>query len=187
MPSAIPGTVQIAEGLAAKITRRAPSPISTQPLIFRIPLLCRFFAHSFAMHAHRNASIHVPELKLSKRCKKWGASRGDNPVVTGLANCERAVCRVARLDGLPSGISRFIAPQRGRWTTSFSTSPAGVARAIGTAKRFGRPSSGEEIPTSDVGDLSLRIPYRVCSCEPCSRLGMLDVGMSSSRDFRGPE
>ena len=32
-----PGPVQIAEGLAAKIMRKAPSPISTQPLIFRIP------------------------------------------------------------------------------------------------------------------------------------------------------
>jgi hypothetical protein len=116
-----------------------------------------------------------------------GASRGDNPVVTGLANYERAVCRVARLGGLPSRISRFIAPQRRRWTTSFSTSPAGAARAIGTGKRSGRPSPGEEIPTSDVGDLFLRIPYRVCSCEPFSRLGMLEVGASSSRDFRGPE
>jgi hypothetical protein len=116
-----------------------------------------------------------------------GASRGDNPVVTGLANYERAVCRVARLGGLPSGISRFITPQRRRWTTSFSTSPAGAARAIGTGKRSGRASPGEEIPTSDVGDFFLRIPYRVCSCEPFSRLGMLDVGASSSRDFRGPE
>jgi hypothetical protein len=116
-----------------------------------------------------------------------GASRGDNPVVTGLANCERAVCRVARLGGLPSGISRFIGPQTRRWTTSFSTSLAGTARAIGTGKRAGRPPTAEEIPTRDVGDLSLRIPYRVCSCEPFSRLGMLDVGASSSCDFRGPE
>src|ERR1700712_1775375 len=83
-----------------------------------------------------------------------GASRGDNPVVTGLANYERAVCRVARLGGLPSGISRFIASQRRRWTTSFSTSPAGAARAIGPGKRSGRASPGEEIPTSDVGDFS---------------------------------
>jgi hypothetical protein len=71
-----PGPVQIAEGLAAKIMRRAPSPISTQPLIFRIPVICRFFAHSFASHAHRNASIHVPHLKLSKRRKKWGRHVG---------------------------------------------------------------------------------------------------------------
>ncbi len=34
-----------------------------------------------------------------------GASRGDNRVVAGLVDCERAVCRVARLGGLPSGSS----------------------------------------------------------------------------------
>jgi hypothetical protein len=71
-----PGPVQIVEGLAAKIMRRAPSPISTQSLIFRIPVICRFFAHSFASHAHRNASIHVPHLKLSKRRKKRGRHVG---------------------------------------------------------------------------------------------------------------
>src|SRR3954452_20044 len=56
--------------------RRAPSPTSTQPLIFRIPAVCRFFAHSFALHAHRNASIHVPHLKLSKRRKNGGRHVG---------------------------------------------------------------------------------------------------------------
>ncbi len=76
------------------------------------------------MHAHRNASIHVPELKLKRR-KKLGVSRGDNPVVAGLANYERAVCRVARLGGLPSGISRFIAPQRRRWDDIFLNKPCG--------------------------------------------------------------
>jgi hypothetical protein len=46
------------------------------PLIFRVPPLCRFFAHSFAMHAHRNASIHVPQLKLSKGRKNGGRHVG---------------------------------------------------------------------------------------------------------------
>jgi len=50
--------------------------ISIQPLIFHIFVLCRFFAHSFAAHAHRNASIHVPQLKLSKRRKKRGRHVG---------------------------------------------------------------------------------------------------------------
>jgi hypothetical protein len=90
-----------------------------------------------------------------------GASRGDNRVVIGLANREHAVCRVAGLGGLPSGISRSIGPQRTRWTTSFfSTSPAGSARAIGPGKRASRPPPKEEITTSDVGDLSLCLPYR---------------------------
>ena len=173
--------VQIAGGLPANYVES--SPISTQPLIFRVPLLCCFFAHSFAMHAHRNASIHVPHLKRQET-QKMGASRGDNRVVSGLADCERAVCRVARLGGLPSGSSRFVAPQRRRWTTSFSTSPAGEARAISPAmpprlKRKSRPAMSAICPS--------RMPYRVCNCEPFSRLGMLAVGASSSGDFRGPE
>jgi hypothetical protein len=89
-----------------------------------------------------------------------GASRGDNRVVTGLANCERAVRRVAGLGDLPSGISQSVGPQRRRWTTSFSTSPAGAASAIGPGKPASRPPPKEEIPTSDVGDLSLCLLYR---------------------------
>jgi len=89
-----------------------------------------------------------------------GASRGDNRVVIGLANREHAACRVAGLGDLPSGISRSIGPQGRRWTTSFSTSPAGSARAIGPGKRASRPPPKEEIPTRDVGDLSLCLPYR---------------------------
>ena len=171
-------------GLSRENNSQGPSPISIQPPIFRVPLLCRFFAHSFASHAHRNASNSCSTLETVKETQKMGASRGDNRVVAGLADCERAVCRVARLGGLPSGSSRFVAPQRRRWTASFSTSPAGAARAISPAM----PSPPEEeIPTSDVGDLSLRMPYRVCNCEPFSRLGMPAVGASSSGDFRGPE
>ena len=161
-----------------------PSPISTQPPIFRIPLLCRFFAHSFALHAHRNASNSCSTLETVEETQKMGASRGDNRVVTGLANCERAVCRVARLGGLPSGSSRFVAPQRRRWTTSFSTSPAGAARAISPAMPA-PPERGN--PDQRCRRFVLRMPYRVCNCEPFSRLGMLAVGASSSGDFRGPE
>jgi hypothetical protein len=89
-----------------------------------LPFLCAFFCAARAQKCLDSCS----RVETVKETQKMGASRGDNPVVTGLANYERAVCRVARLGGLPSGISRFIAPQRRRWTTPFSTSPAGAAR-----------------------------------------------------------
>ena len=76
MHSGNPGPVQIAEGLAAKIMRRAPSPISTQPLIF----VFRLFAVSLRILLQRTRTemprIHVPHLKLSKRRKKWGRHVG---------------------------------------------------------------------------------------------------------------
>src|SRR3954470_13687078 len=100
-----PGPVQIAEGLATQIMRRAPSPTSTQPLIFRIPanlpFLCAFFCIARAQKCLDSCST----LETVKETQKRGASRGDNRVVAGLVNCERAVCRVARLGGLPSGSS----------------------------------------------------------------------------------
>jgi len=73
-----------------------PSPISIQPPIFRVSLLCRFFAQSFATHAHRNASIHVSQLKLSKRRKKWGRHVGITEWLLGwlIANALFVVWRV---------------------------------------------------------------------------------------------
>ena len=97
-----------------------------------LPFLCAFFCDARA----QKCLDLCPTLKIVKETQKgWGASRGDNRVVTGLANCERTVCRVAGLGGLQSGISLSIGPQRSRWTTSFSTRPAGAARAISPAMR----------------------------------------------------
>lgn len=127
-----PGAVQIAKGLAAKAMRRAAAdlnPAADLSYSCSLPLLCAFFCSARAQKCLDSCST----VETVKETQKTGASRGDNPVVTGLANCERAVCRVARLGSLPSGISRFIGPQRRRWTTSFSTSPAGAARAISPA------------------------------------------------------
>jgi len=69
-PSGNPGAVQIADGLAAKLMRRADLNPAADLFVFRL------FAVSlrilFATHAHRNASNHAPQLKLSKRRKKIG-------------------------------------------------------------------------------------------------------------------
>jgi hypothetical protein len=73
-----------------------------------------------------------------QRDAKTGASRGDNRLVAGLASCERAVCRVARLGGVQSRSSRFIGPQKRGWTSSFSTNYAWPARAIGAETCAGR-------------------------------------------------
>jgi hypothetical protein len=117
-------------GLGREIMRR-PSPISTQVPIFRIPLLCRFFVHPFCNARAQKCLESCPTVETVKETqKKLGASRGHNRVVSGLANCEHAVCRVAGLGDLPSRVSRSSGPQRRRWTTSFSTSPAESPRAI---------------------------------------------------------
>jgi len=145
----------------------------------------------FATHAHRNASNHVPQLKLSKETQKMGASCGDNRVAIGLANREHAACRVAGLGGLPSGISRSIGPQGRRWTTSFSTSPAGSARAIGPGKRASRL----RLKRKSRPAMSAICPY-VCLTVPETASLSLDLecllsarrhqGTSVVRNSRGP-
>lgn len=82
-------------------------------------------------------------------------------MVIGLANCERAVRRMAGLGDLTGGSPCASGPQERRWTTSFSSSLAGAAWAVGLAIHPSRPRPEEEITASDVGSLSLRMPYRV--------------------------
>jgi hypothetical protein len=125
-------------GLGREIMRRAVADLNPAADLSR-SASCRFFAHSFCNARAQKCLESCPTVETVKETqKKLGASRGDNQVVTGLANCERAVCRVAGLGGLPSRISRSIGPQRRRWTTSFSTSPAGSARAISPGTRASR-------------------------------------------------
>jgi hypothetical protein len=53
---------------------------------------------TFATHTHRIApNQDDSELEGDVKTKMGGTSRGDNRVVTGLADRERAVCRVAYL------------------------------------------------------------------------------------------
>ena len=186
-----PEAVQTAKGLAAKIMAQAVAhlnPAADLSYSASLPFLCAFFCNARAQKCLDSCST----VKTVKEMQKMGASRGDNPVARGLANCERPVFRVARLGGLPSGTSRFISPQRRCSTTSFSTSPSGSTRAIGTGKRAGRrPPPGAEIPTSDVGDLSFvcLTASETASLSPdlgCSLSARRHLGTSVVQNSRGP-
>jgi hypothetical protein len=70
---------------------------------------------TFATHTHRIApNQDNSELQGDVKTKMGGLSRGDNRVVTGLADRERAVCHVAYLGHDRGRNSRSIDPQNAK-------------------------------------------------------------------------
>ena len=153
----------IAEGLAAKVMRRAVADLNPA-VISRVTLLAVSLRILLQRTRTEMPRIYVPQLKLSKETQKsWGRHVGITEwlLVWLIANALFVVWRVLVVS--QAECSRFIGPQRRRWTTSFSTSPAGSARAISPEMRASRLRLRRKSRPAMSAICPYVVPYRVCS------------------------
>jgi hypothetical protein len=81
--------------------QRTKIPLGRGPILCAppsLPFLCAFFCNARAQKCLES----YPTLKIVNETQKTGASRGDDSVVTGLADCECAIRRLAALGGVSS-------------------------------------------------------------------------------------
>jgi hypothetical protein len=111
-----PAAIQIGGGRATRLVLSAVAGFSLACDLPSFLHLCRFFAYSFATHAHRIASIRVPDLRLLEKCKIRGRHVGITEwlLVWLIANALFVVWRVLAVfqaEARPLSVRRQVAGQ----------------------------------------------------------------------------